>query len=114
MLFNLEKKPVPELKAPSIFEFARNEEERQLLTLLAVSSEVGRPILAPPGTPPDRVAALRRAFDQSMQDPQLQAEATKAGLPVDVVTGPELQAIAEELMATPAPVIERMKALARQ
>ena len=42
VLFNLEKKPVPELKAPTIFDFARNEEERQILNLLAVSSEVGQ------------------------------------------------------------------------
>jgi tripartite-type tricarboxylate transporter receptor subunit TctC len=114
VLFNLERKPVPGLKAPSIFEFAKTDEERQLLTLLAVSSEVGRPMLAPPGTPADRVAALRRAFDGAMKDPQLRTDATKMGLPVDVVSGPELQNIANELMATPPHVVEKMNALTRQ
>ena len=114
VLFNLERKPVPELKAPSIFEFAKTEEERQILALLAVSSEVGRPILAPPGTPPDRVAALRRAFEDSMKDPQLQAAAAKMGLPIDVVSGTELQDIVNELMATPAPIVEKMRIMTRQ
>jgi tripartite-type tricarboxylate transporter receptor subunit TctC len=109
ILFNLERKPVPELRAPSIFEFAKTEEQRQILNLLSVSSEVGRPILAPPDVPRDRVDALRRAFDAAMKDPQLLADATKMGLPVsNVVSGPELENIINELMATPASVVERM------
>ena len=112
VLFNLERKPEPGLNAPTIFEFAQTDEQRQVLALLAVSSEVGRPILAPPETPADRVAALRLAFDKSMQDPQLQAEAAKMGLAVtNVVHGPDLQKIIDDLMATPAHVVERMKAV---
>jgi len=114
ILFNLEDKPVPGLNAPSIFEFAKTDEQKQLLNLLAVSSEVGRPVLAPPGTPADRVAALRSAFDHSVQDAQFRADAAKMNLPVDVVSGPELQVIIEKLMATPSATVERMKALTQQ
>jgi tripartite-type tricarboxylate transporter receptor subunit TctC len=109
ILFNLERKAVPELKAPSIFEFAKTEEQRQILNLLSVSSEVGRPILAPPDVPRDRVEALRQAFDAAMKDPQLLADATKMGLPVsNVVSGAELENIINELMATPPSVVDRM------
>ena len=112
ILFNLERNRVPELKAPSIFEFAKTEEQRQLLALLSVSSEVGRPMLMPPEVPADRVAAMRAAFDASMKDPKLQADAQKLNLPITVVSGTELQAIINDLMATPPAVIEKMKALA--
>ena len=67
ILFNLERKPEPALNAPSIFDFARNEEDRQILGLLSVSSEVGRPLLAPPEVPKDRVAArsVRQRHERS-------------------------------------------------
>lgn len=112
ILFNLERKPVPGLGAPSIFDFAKTEEQKQVLNLLSVSSEVGRPILAPPDTPRDRVEALRQAFDNAMKDPQLRADAAKMGLPADnYVSGKELESIIEELMATPASVVDLMNSM---
>lgn len=112
ILFNLERRRVQGLDAPSIFEFAKTDEQRQLLSLLSVSSEVGRPILAPPDVPPDRVAALRLAFDEAMKDPQLRADAARMGLPITtVISGSELQGIVDELMATPPHVVERMRAM---
>lgn len=112
ILFNLERKPVPGLDAPSVFEFAKTDEQRQILSLLSVSSEVGRPMLAPPEVPPERVAALRTAFDAAMKDPQLQADAKKMGLPVtNAVSGAELEAIINELMATPKHLVEKMNVM---
>lgn len=115
ILFNLERKPVPGLNAPSIFDFAKTEEQKQVLNLLSVSSEVGRPMLTPPDVPRERVEALRRAFDEAMKDPQLRADATKMGLPIaNVVSGHELEAIIADLMSTPPAVVERMNALLKQ
>jgi tripartite-type tricarboxylate transporter receptor subunit TctC len=112
ILFNLERKPVADLGAPSIFDFATSDKQRQLLNLLSVSSEVGRPVLAPPGTPTDIVDALRTAFDKAMNDPKLQAEAAKMGLPTEnFVSGKELQSIVEDLMKTPASVVEAMNTM---
>jgi hypothetical protein len=112
ILFNMERDAVPELHAPSIFEFAKTDEQRRLLALLAVSSEVGRPILAPPGVPADRVAALRAAFDSAMRDPGLQDDAKKAGLSVTTgVSGLELEQIIQELMSAPPALVEKMNAM---
>ena len=112
ILFNLERKPVPGINAPSIFEFAKTDEQRQVLNLLSVSSEVGRPVLAPPGVPKEIVSALRSAFDSAMNDRQLQADASKMGLPAEnFVSGKELQAIVDDLMNTPASVVKSMNAL---
>lgn len=112
ILFNLERNRVSGLSAPSIFEFAKTDEQRQLLALLSISSEVGRPILMPPDVPAERVAAMRAAFDAAMKDPGLLAEAQKLGLPIDnVVSGKGLETIIDDLMATPPAVIEKMKSL---
>jgi tripartite-type tricarboxylate transporter receptor subunit TctC len=113
ILFNLERTRIPGSNIPSIFEFAKTNEQRQLLALLSVSSEVGRPVLMPPEVPKDRVAAVRVAFDTLMKDTNLHAEAKKMGLPLDgVISGSELETIINELMATPPEVIEKMKTLA--
>lgn len=112
ILFNMERKRVPELNAPSIFEFAKTEEQRKLLALLSVSSEVGRPMLAPPEVPMDRVAALREAFNKSMQDKTLQADANKLGLPItSVATGEDLDVVIKDLMSTSPELIAKMETL---
>ena len=71
ILFTTERDPVPELKVPTVFAYAKTDEQRNILAIHASSLELGRPILAPPNVPADRVAALRRAFDAAMQDPAL-------------------------------------------
>jgi tripartite-type tricarboxylate transporter receptor subunit TctC len=65
---------------PTVFEFAATEEQRQILEFQASSLETGRPILAPPGVPPDRVNALRRAFDATMKDAAFLADAKQRRL----------------------------------
>jgi tripartite-type tricarboxylate transporter receptor subunit TctC len=77
---------------------------------LIYSLEVfGRPYMMPPGVPTERAAALRQAFMQTMADPELKAEAARAGLEIDPIDGAALQTLAQQLHATPAPLIERTK-----
>jgi tripartite-type tricarboxylate transporter receptor subunit TctC len=60
-----------------------------------------------PGVPPARVAMLRKAFWETMQDKDLIAEAAKMRLDVSPVSGEDLQALVEKLYATPAHIITR-------
>lgn len=113
VLFNTERNRVPGLDAPSVFEFARTEEQRKVLGLYASSVEIGRPIVAPPGVPQDRIAALRKALGQTLADPALREEAGKAKLDINFVPGTELAQFVAELMATPADVVEKMKILSK-
>lgn len=100
----------PELKdVPAVVELASNDEDRKLLAFAASSAEVGRSILAPPGVPADRVAALRAAFDAAMKDPALLAEVNKARLDFVPASGAELQKIIQDTASTPPALIERMK-----
>ncbi len=107
VLFNMEQKRVPEFNAPSIFEFIKKEEDRQIFQFLASSMEMGRPLLTPPDVPPDRVAALRKAFLATMQDPAFMQEAEIGGYEITVRTGEELAALVDAEMQIPPAVIEK-------
>lgn len=111
ILFNMEPAPAPGTGAPSIFEFAKTDEQRQLLKLMSISNELGRPILAPPDTPADRVAALRQAFEKTMQDPELIADATRSGLSIAATSGDALTKLVNDLMASPKELVDKMEDL---
>jgi tripartite-type tricarboxylate transporter receptor subunit TctC len=87
---------------PLLTELGRNPAEKQVFEMLSSGIYIGRPILTTPNVPADRVAALRKAFDDTMKDPAYLAEAKKAEIDVDPVSGADLQAYVEKLVqATP-------------
>lgn len=92
-------------------EYGTPDSSRRLARLVLASSEFGRPIVGPPGTPPDRVKILRDAFGKAMRDPQLVAEARKEGLELNPITGAELEPLAREVVSQPGEVVEQMKRL---
>jgi tripartite-type tricarboxylate transporter receptor subunit TctC len=97
----------PELPdVPLATELAHNDKERAALDLILTQQVMGRPFAAPPKVPADRVTALRRAFDQSLKDPELLAEAEKAQLEIAPVDGEALQAMVEHMFQAPQDVIE--------
>jgi len=106
-LFNMERKAIPELNAPSIFDFAKTEEQRQVLGFYGSTMEFGFPAAAPPGVPADRVDALRRALDAAVKDPAFLSEAARAKMKVVPVTGEELTQRMDELIATPSEIIQK-------
>lgn len=93
---------------PNFSELARNEGDRQALKLLVARQEYGQPYFLPPGVPPARVTALRRAFDATMKDPAFIEEALKAKLEINPMSGEDVQALIAELYATPKDVVERV------
>jgi len=94
---------------PLTVDFAKTPENRAIMELIYSSETFGRPYMMAPGVPADRVAALRKAFMQTLKDDQAAAEAQRIGLDLDPISGEELQALAEKIYATPAPIIERAK-----
>jgi tripartite-type tricarboxylate transporter receptor subunit TctC len=107
LLFNMEKERVPEFGVPSIFEFIKKDEDRQIFQFLSSSMEMGRPLLAPPDVPADRVAALRQAFLATMKDPEFIKEADAAGMEITVKTGEDLAALVNAEMQIPQEIIEK-------
>ena len=107
LLFNMEKERVPEFGVPSIFEFIKKEEDRQIFQFLSSSMEMGRPLLTPPDVPADRLAALRKAFLATMTDPEFVKEADAAGMEITAKTGEELAALVNAEMQIPQAIIEK-------
>ena len=87
--------------APAIMELAKDERTKRILQLVLAPLQMDRPILAPPGTPAERVAALRAAFHDTMIDPAFIAEAEKEHLEIDEVSGAEVAKILDTAFAMP-------------
>jgi tripartite-type tricarboxylate transporter receptor subunit TctC len=92
-------------------EYKTPESSRRLAKLVLAAGDLGRPIVAPPGTPADRVKILRQAFMKALADPELLAQAEKQNVEIEPTSGEELEALAKEVMSQPPDVIERMKKL---
>ena len=102
--------PDPDLPGiPNAFDLATSEADRQLLLLLAGPWYFGRPFMAPPDVPGDRLAALRAAFDAAMSDPALLAEAKNEQMEIHPLTGAQIVDTIKQIDATPPAVIERAK-----
>jgi tripartite-type tricarboxylate transporter receptor subunit TctC len=98
-----------ELKGvPSIFDFARDDEQKQALAFLYAGQGIGRPFVAPPDLPSERLKMLRDAFDATMRDAEFMAEAKSRKLDLEPTTGAELAALIDRIYATPKPVVERV------
>jgi tripartite-type tricarboxylate transporter receptor subunit TctC len=90
---------------PLLVDLARTPEQRQAVALISSAAEFGRAVFLPPGTPADRVEAMRRAFDATMKDPEFLAEAAKRQIPIEPQPGAALDRIAAEVVgASPAAV----------
>ena len=82
---------------PLLTELAKTDRQRQALALISSAAEFGRSVFAAPEVPADRLAALRRAFDAAMKDPDLLAEAKKREMPIEPQTGEALQKVAADV-----------------
>jgi tripartite-type tricarboxylate transporter receptor subunit TctC len=85
---------------PLVTDLAKNDEERQLLKLIFARQVMGRPYLAPPNVPRERVEAIRQAFMETMKDKDFVAEADKAQLEITPVSGPEVEKLVREVYQT--------------
>ncbi len=96
-------------EAPTILELVNAPEDRQIVKLVLDRMTLGRPLFGPPGIAADRLALLRRAFRQTVEDPELKADAQKQRLALDPTWGEDAEGVIKALYATPAPVVERTR-----
>ncbi len=71
--------------------------------------DFGRPFFLPPNVPADRVEALRKAFNDTMKDPDFLAEAEKLKLDIDPLNGKQVSELVAQVLATPKDVVERVR-----
>jgi tripartite-type tricarboxylate transporter receptor subunit TctC len=101
----------PDLDAPSVEQLARTAEDRRVIELVVSGTQLGRPLFITPGVPEERVRALRAAFDATMKDPELLAEAASLNFEVAPVGGEELQKRVGKVLATPKDLAARARHL---
>jgi tripartite-type tricarboxylate transporter receptor subunit TctC len=94
---------------PLTLDFARTDEERQVLELMYSQEVFGRPYVVPPDVPPERLAALRQAFMATLRDPATLDDARRLRLQIDPTSGEETQALVAKVFATPPRIVERLK-----
>ena len=102
-------------EVPTIFElmdqYKTPEVGRRFARVVLAGDELGRPMVAPPGVPGDRIRILRDAYAKSLKDADLMAEVSKSRLDMEPSSGEEIQTLYRELMDQPREVIDRVKKL---
>jgi tripartite-type tricarboxylate transporter receptor subunit TctC len=104
-------KPLADLpRVPVAISLAKTDEARRLIQVgIQDGSLYSRPFMAPPGTPKERVQILRKAFQEVLNDKALLAEADKAKLTLDPVSGEELEKLIAGLFTLDQAFVEKLK-----
>jgi tripartite-type tricarboxylate transporter receptor subunit TctC len=108
-LLRAEESPLPGIDVPSVYEFAKTDEQRQLMRFIFSSTEFGRPYLFPAGVPGDRVDFMRKAIERAAKNPDLLAEAAKMKLDMVYREPGHLEEVVTQLYATPPALVEKAK-----
>jgi tripartite-type tricarboxylate transporter receptor subunit TctC len=97
---------------PMVMDYARTDEQRQVLELLLAGQAMAWPIVAPAELPKDRVEVLRRSYLAMLKDPETLADAARLGIDVDPVPGEAIGSMLRRVYATPAAIVEKVRELA--
>jgi tripartite-type tricarboxylate transporter receptor subunit TctC len=111
-LLRAEEAPIAEIPdVPSIFDYAKTDEQRALMRFVFSSTEFGRPYVFPPEVPRERVAIMRKAVAQAAHDPQLLAEAASIKMDMTYTPPEQLERLVAKLYETPPALIATVKTL---
>jgi tripartite-type tricarboxylate transporter receptor subunit TctC len=96
---------------PTAESLAQNDRARQLIRAVHVASQVSKPFALAPEVPPDRVAALRKAYTAAFADPAFIEDARAAGLEVSPSDGEKVTKVMQDLLATPSETTNELKSI---
>jgi tripartite-type tricarboxylate transporter receptor subunit TctC len=96
---------------PFGLDLAKNKDDQDVMRILVTDTQLAWPLLAPPGLPADKIAALRSGLNAAMKDPDLLRDAEKMQLDVEPVSGEAMQSSIAQLFGLSAAVIDRAKAI---
>jgi tripartite-type tricarboxylate transporter receptor subunit TctC len=101
----------PELpNVPLVINFAKTDEARKLIrSIVHTAGPTARPYVLPPGTPKDRLEMLRKAFTDTLKDPEFLAEAKKANLDINAMDGVELERAVKDILNLEPALIPKAK-----
>ena len=106
-------KPHPEFpKLPMALNYAKTEEAKRLISTVArVHGPTVRPYVLPPGTPKERVQIIRKAFMDTMSDPEFLAEAKKANLDINPDDGAALEQSVKDILKLDSDLVAKLKVI---
>ena len=116
ILVQVSLEPEPELSklgVPQIWPYVKNADDRKAVELIVSQQVFGRPYLAPPGVPAERIRILRAAFTATMQDKDFLADAERARINIVPSSGEKVQELVEKIYTTPKATVERAKELVK-
>ncbi len=102
-------KPKDLPSVPGVEDFMRNSEDREVLDVVTVGDTLGHPFAAAPGVPPERIAALRKAFVDMLNDPDFRSEAAANHLEIDPVSAEVLSAAVNRALGASAASRQRAR-----
>jgi tripartite-type tricarboxylate transporter receptor subunit TctC len=94
-------------------DLAKTNEQRQIFKMIFARQTMGRPYLAPPGVPADRLTALRKGFMDTMTDKNFLAEAEANKFEINPVSGEDLEGLVKDVYRTPPEVVKKAAAAVR-
>jgi tripartite-type tricarboxylate transporter receptor subunit TctC len=93
---------------PLALDYVKNDTDRKVMELFLAQKTVARPVLAPPGIPADRVAAIRKAFVDMTNDAAFKRDADKSKLEIEPATGEAVDKVIKLIAATPDDIGKRL------
>ncbi len=90
---------------PSVWKYVTGD-ARKAVELVLAQQEFHRPFIAPPGTAPAQLAALRKAFEATMKDPEFLADAAKQNLDIAPKSAEVVERLVQQMYATPPHLVE--------
>ncbi|HEX3969997.1 MAG TPA: hypothetical protein VHX19_01670 [Stellaceae bacterium] len=97
------------MNVPLTYGFAKTDAQRAVMQLVYSQELFGRPFIMPPGVPPERVAAMRKAFMAALKDPDLLADAKKQRLEINPLSGDEVQQLVTKVYSMPPDIVAKTK-----
>ena len=95
---------------PNALEFVKNDTDRKVMELYLAQKDAARPVLAPPGVPADRLAALRKAFASLAEDPAFLEDAAKSRATVNPISAEAIMRVVDLIATTPAAISQKLTA----
>lgn len=95
---------------PDAFDFVKTDDDKKVLELHFKQTILGRPFAASPNMPKERLAALRKAFLETMKDREFMADAQKMNLDIDIATPEQVEQLLAQFANYPKNVIEKARA----
>ena len=107
--FGLDRKVPYFADATQMVTMLKGDEQKQIANLIFRQTELARPLAAPPGTPNERVVALRKAMLDTLKDPAMVTDAGRMGVEFDLVPGTDTAQMFEDFYKTPPTLVEKAR-----